>query len=149
MRTCLVLLAVLSFSTVAVAQSGSCTESAVKAAIAAKGSIPKTSDAYFFSGALDKPVVGATARSQASGVVAATRKNESEKSTTDRIVADASGGMAYEYGTDHISFDDVKTGKHEDFTSAYLRVWKSDAGACKIAAEMAEPENTGQPPAKK
>ena len=77
MRTCLVLLAVLSFSGVAAAQSGPCTESAVKAAIA-KGGIPTTSDHYFFSGALDKPVIGDAAAKQAEGPVAARRKNESE-----------------------------------------------------------------------
>ena len=148
MRTCLVLLAVLSFSGVAAAQSGVCTESAVKAATAKGGPLPSTSDRYFFSGALDKPVVGTAAAKQAGGVVAARRKNESEVESSERIVADESGDMAYEYGTVHISFDDVKSGAHEDFTSAYLRVWRADGGACKVAAEMAEPENTHQEAAK-
>lgn len=143
MRICLLLLAVCSICSVAAAQSGPCTESSVKQVelAAGKGPLPHTSDQYFFSGALDKPVIGAPARKQASDVVASTRKNETEIETTGRIVADPSGSMAYEYGAVHISYDDAKTGKHEDFTSAYLRVWKADAGACKVAAEIAEPEN--------
>jgi hypothetical protein len=150
MRTCLVLLAVLSFSGVAAAQSGVCSESAVKAAKAAAGTgaLPYTSDHYFFSGALDKPVIGTAAAKQAGSAVAARRKNESQTAKTDRIVADDSGSMAYEYGTVHISFADVKTGGHEDFTSAYLRVWKADGGECKVAAEMAEPENNTKQGAK-
>jgi hypothetical protein len=151
MRTCLLLLAVFSFCGSAAAQTGPCTEAGVKAAkaAAAKGALPHTGDQYFFSGALDKPVIGTQARRQASSTIMASRKNWSEVQSTGRIVADPSGGMAYEYGTGHVSFDDVKTGGHEDFTVAYLRVWKADGGACKVAAEMAEPENMNQPAAKK
>ena len=150
MRTCLLLVAVLSFCGLAAAQNGPCTEAGVKAAKAAagKGALPHTADQYFFSGWLDKPVIGTQAKRQAGVGIAASVKNENEVESTGRIVADESGGMAYEYGTAHISFDDVKTGKHEDFTAAYLRVWKADGGACKVAAEMGEPENTDQPAAK-
>jgi ketosteroid isomerase-like protein len=148
MRTCLLLLAAFSCCGFAAAQNGPCTEAAVKAAKAAapKGALPYTDDHYFFSGALDKPVIGTQARRQASATIAAGRKNESMVESTGRIVADESGDMAYEYGTVHISYDDVKTAEHADFTSAYLRVWKADRGTCKVAAEMAEPENTQQPP---
>lgn len=144
MRICLILLAVFSFSGVAAAQTGVCSEAGVKAVkeTAGKGALPYTSDHYFFSGALDKPVIGTAAATKAGSAVAAERKNESQTEKTDRIVADGTGNMAYEYGTVHISYDDVKIGKHEDFTSAYLRVWKADRGACKVAAEMAQPENT-------
>ena len=149
MRTCLLFLAVLSFCGLAAAQNGPCTVAAVKAkAAAGKGALPHTADQYFFSGALDKPVIGAQARSQARTKIDASRKNASYVEGTGRIVADESGGMAYEYGTDHISYDDLKTGKHEDFIDAYLRVWKADGGACKVAAEIAEPEHTNEPAAK-
>lgn len=146
MRTSLVLLAVLLFSGVAAAQSGACTEAGVKAvkAVAGKGALPTTSDSYFFSAALDKPVIGQRARQDAGDAVQATRKNESMVENTGRIVADGTGNMAYEYGTVRISYDDVKSGKHQEFTSAYLRVWKSDRGACKVAAEMAQPENNSK-----
>jgi hypothetical protein len=151
MRTCLLLLAVFSFCGFAAAQNGPCTEAGVKAAKAAagKGALPHTADLYFFSGAIDKPVIGAQAVRQTSATIRASRKNESQVERTARIVADASGGMAYEYGTSHMSYDDIKTGQHEDFTVAYLFVWKADGGACKVAAEMAEPENTQQPGPKK
>ena len=150
MRVCLLLLAAFSFCGAAAAQNGPCTEAGIKAAKAAagKGALPHTADQYFFSGALDKPVIGTQARKQAGAAVMAGRKNWSEVLSTGRIVADESGGMAYEYGTSHISFDDVKPAEHEDFTAAYLRVWKADGGVCKVAAEMAEPENTHQPAAK-
>ncbi len=121
---------------------------AAKAA-AGKGALPHTADLYFFSGALDKPVIGDQAVRQTSATIRASRKNESDVERTARIVADPSGSMAYEYGTSHLSYDDVKTGGHEDFTIAYLFVWKADGGACKVAAEMAEPENTNAPGAKK
>lgn len=151
MRTFLTLLAVLSFSSAAAAQSGPCTEAAIKAAKTAawKGALPHTSGQYFFSGALDEPVIGTQPRAKAGSAIAATRKNESEVETTGRIVPADSADMAYEYGTVHITYDDAKTGEHNVFTSAYLRVWKSDDGVCKVAAEIAEPENTQQPTAKK
>jgi len=150
MRTCVLLLAGLSFCGLAAAQGGPCTEASVKAAraAAAQGPLPHTADLYFFSGALDKPVVGEQTVRQTSATVRASRKNESLSDHTERIIADESGGMAYEYGTSHVSFDNVKTGEHEDFTAAYLFVWKADGGARKVAAEMFEPENTHQPAAK-
>ena len=150
MRTCLLLLAMFSFCGLAAAQNGPCTVAGVKAAKAAagKGALPHTAGLYFFSGALDKPVIGAQAAGRTSATIRASRKNESLVDSTGRIVADPSAGMAYEYGTSHISYDDLKTGKHEDFTAAYLFVWKADGGVCKVAAEMAEPENTNEPAAK-
>lgn len=143
MRACLILLAVVSFCGSAAAQTGSCTEAAVRAATAAAGkhALPHTADIYFFSGALDKPVIGDQASKRTSATIRASRKNESDVMKIGRIVADESGGMAYEYGTSHMSYDDIKTGKHEDFTAAYLFVWKADKGVCKVAAEMAEAED--------
>ena len=143
MRICVLLLAVLSFCGFAAAQNGPCTEAGVRAAKAAagKGALPHTADLYFFSGALDKPVIGAQAAGRTSAAIRDSRKNESDVERIGRIVADKPGDMAYEYGTSHLSYDDVKTGKHEDFTAAYLFVWKADKGVCKVAAEMAGPEN--------
>lgn len=151
MRTCLVLLAVFSFSGLAAAQTGPCTVAGVKAVRAAspKHALPHTADLYFFSGALDKPMIGAQAAEKISASIGSSRKNESFVDHTDRIVADPSGDMAYEYGSSHMSYDDVKSGHHEDFTAAYLFVWKAERGACKVAAEMAEPENMSQPAQKK
>jgi ketosteroid isomerase-like protein len=150
MRICVLLVTVFSFCGFAAAQSGPCTVAGVKAAkvAAAKGMLPHTADLYVFTGAVDEPVIGAQAVRRATATIRASRKNESQVERTERMVADASGGMAYEYGTLHLSYDDVKTGEHEELTAAYLFVWKADGGACKVAAEMSEPENTNQPSAK-
>jgi hypothetical protein len=75
------------------------------------------------------------------GPIAAQRKNEKQASEKpDKIVASPSGDMAYEYGTTRVQFDEKQSGQHQNFTAAYLRVWKSDGGACKIGAMMFEPE---------
>jgi len=58
---------------------------------------------------------------------------------TQKIVVAKSGDMAYEYGTGEMSFDDVKTGKHVSFQNAYLRVWKSVDGDCRVEATMIRP----------
>lgn len=140
MRICVLSLALFFLNGLAVAQKGPCTEDQIKASVIQKS--PSTSsDSYFFSGALDKPVVGKRARDEATAPVAAARRNEKDESNKpDRIVAAPSGDMAYEYGTTHVSFDDTQTGKHHDFTAAYLRVWKADGGVCMVAAVMYEPE---------
>jgi hypothetical protein len=137
---CVLGLALLFLSGSAVAQEGPCAEAQIKAS-AVQQSPPMSSDFYFFSGALEEPVVGKRALDQAGAPVAAARKNEKEGlSKPDRIVAAPSGDMAYEYGTAHVSFDDAQTGKHQDFTAAYLRIWKAEGGSCKVAAVMYEPE---------
>ena len=125
----------------ALAQQGPCTEAFVKSQAKQQRPTAVAKDAYFFSGALDKPVVGRTAAQKAFAPVAESRQNErNEHVKPDRIVVDPPGDMAYEYGTVHASFDERKTGKHIDFTAAYLRVWRAVDGSCKLAAEMFEPE---------
>jgi hypothetical protein len=123
------------------ALSGPCTEQFVKEQISKNIHNAVADDAYFFSGALEKPVVGEAAKDQAFKPVAAQRKNhKSEPLKPERIVAVPSGEMAYEYGTGNVSFDEVSTGKHIAFTAAYPRVWRSIDGSCKEVAFMAEPE---------
>ena len=123
------------------AQKGPCTEESIKAESAKPGPKPRIDDYYLFSGAFQKPVVGEAERRKAIDPVMAKRKNvKRDPDKPDRIVAAPSGDMAYEYGTGHMSFDDSDSGKHIDFTDAYLRVWKADNGSCKLAATMAQPE---------
>jgi len=137
---CVLGFALLCLGGPAVAQQGPCTEDHVKAG-AAEPNPTMSSDFYFFSGALEKPVVGRQALDQASAPVSAARKNEKNApNRPDRVVTAPSADMAYEYGTTHVSFDDAQTGKHYDFTAAYLRVWKAESGSCKVAAVMYEPE---------
>jgi ketosteroid isomerase-like protein len=127
-------------SVAALAQSGPCTEQAIKALAGSHDSDNvSTDDVYFFSGALEKPVVGKAAYNDAFKEVDATRQNHKQSDDhVDRLVVAPSGDMAYEYGTSHISFDREK--KHVEFTAAYLRVWKASGKECKIAAMMAQPE---------
>ncbi len=137
MRTVLLIVALVLPAT---AQSGPCTEQSVKTE-SAKQSPSLANDVYIFSGALEKPVVGKAAADKAFAPVAASRKNENKPAPVpDRIVAAASGEMAYEYGTAKASYDERDTGKHVEFTAAYLRVWKAGDGSCKLAAEIFEPE---------
>jgi ketosteroid isomerase-like protein len=123
------------------APSGPCTEQFVKEQISTSHHSAVADDAYFFSGALEKPVIGRATADRAFKPVAAQRKNAKYAPLkAERIVAAASGEMAYEYGTSEVSFDEVGSGKHIAFTAAYLRVWRSIDGSCKEAAFMAEPE---------
>jgi len=141
-------LLIFLFSVTAVAQSGPCTEQGIRTAIAVATQSRAdfranfvADDVYFFSGALEKPVVGKSEREKAGERVAASRENQKwGDDKPDRIVVAPSGDMAYEYGTKRLSFDEKETGKHADFTDAYLRVWKNAGGSCKVVAEMAQPE---------
>ena len=132
----LLLTSILALS--ALAQSGPCTEQAIRSA-APRDQALMTDDMYFFSGALEKPVIGKSEGDKASSEVDAERKSTKYTTTVDRIVIPQSGDMAYEYGTSRVMFDEVKSGKHHDFTAAYLRVWKAADGSCKIAAAMFQP----------
>ena len=138
--TRLIVLVVL-FAVPVVAQKGPCSEQSIKKANVAHDDSLLAKDMYFFSGALKQPVVGTAAADKSFAPIAASRQNEKQDPMKpDRIVVASSGDMAYEYGTAHMSFDSKKEG-HVDFTAAYLRVWKTVDGKCKIAAEMFEPEN--------
>jgi ketosteroid isomerase-like protein len=140
------LLSALAFVVVCVsqvmAQNGACSEASIKTALS-KHDDPSVmaDDTYFFSGALDRPVVGKAALSNASKPLAERRKSENYRpDQPERIVVSPSGDMAYEYGTERIAFDEKATGKHVDFTAAYLRVWKAEGGKCLVAAQMFERE---------
>lgn len=125
----------------AVAQRGPCTEAFIKAQAATEHPNSVADDAYFFSGALDKPVVGRAAAFKAFAPVAAERKDENhEPPRPDRIAAAPSGEMAYDYGTAHVSYNERQSGKPIVFTAAYLRVWRAEGSVCRLAAEMFQPE---------
>lgn len=139
MVTRVLLIALLALPSLA--QAGPCTAPFIKGQAAKAQPDSVADDLYFFSGALDKPVVGTRAAEKASAPVAARRKDEKHDPLhPDRVVVSASGDMAYEYGTAHMSYTERDTGKLIDFTAAYLRVWKGEGGSCKLAAEMFEPE---------
>jgi hypothetical protein len=84
----------------ALAQSGPCTEQFVREQISKNDRDAVADDAYFFSGALEKPVIGRATKNQVFKAVVAQRTNvKSEPLKPDHIVATSSGDMAYEYGT--------------------------------------------------
>ena|SRR5215472_507147 len=122
------------------AQGPVCSEAKIREAVQ-KGTYYGTDDAFFWSGAYDKPLIGSAEGEEAYKKlqIEAPRKNEVMAQHTQRIVVAKSGDMAYEYGTGEMSFDDLKTGKHLAFQNAYLRVWKSVDGDCRVAATMLRP----------
>lgn len=78
--------------------SGPCTEQFVEA-----GARVLADDMYFFSAALERPVVGTAAINNAGGRISADRENKNYgQLKPDRIVVAPSGDMAYEYGTENI-----------------------------------------------
>ena len=83
--------------------------------------------------------MGEAERKKATDPYMSTRKNYKNVHKVDRVVADPSGEMAYEYGTGSISFDDANTGKHVEATLGFLSVWRADGGSCKVAASMVQP----------
>jgi len=146
MRLLPVLGVVLLAASQLMAQNAACSEASIKSAISKHHDDPSVmaDDTYFFSGALDKPVVGKAALEKSSKPIGESRKAENySPDQPDRIVVAPSGDMAYEYGTERIAFDRKDTGEHVDFTAAYLRVWKADGGKCLVAAQMYEPTQSG------
>ena len=128
---------VMLFSVAAVAQKGPCTEQAIRDAISKHDPNWVTDDFYFFSPAFNKPLITISEVKEAGQKVAQSRDNEThDPYKPDRIVVALSGDMAYEYGTHHLSFDEKQNGKHQDFTNAYLRVWRAVDSSCKAAAVM-------------
>jgi ketosteroid isomerase-like protein len=100
-----------------------------------------TKDTYFFSGALEKPIVGIQESKKTEEKGSPERKNEKwDPNKLDRVVVSPSGDMAYAYGTQHARWDDASNGKHLDFTAAFLMVWRVADGSCKVAAAIYEPE---------
>jgi hypothetical protein len=143
MRRITLLLGLSAFLLSLPALAQKCTEEFIRTNIDNFGPKYEAEDAYFFSGALEKPIVGLnTGEAKKTGEkLDQERKNEKrDPHKLDRIVVAPSGDMAYAFGTGHMSFDEVSTGKHVDFTAAFLTVWKVVNGSCKLAASMFEPE---------
>jgi|ERR1700722_9935342 len=143
MRRITLLLGLSAFLLSLPALAQKCTEEFIRTNINNFGPKYEAEDAYFFSGALEKPILGLnTEESNRTGEkLGRERKNEKrDPLKADRIVVAPSGDMAYLYGTGHMSFDEVSTAKHVDFTAAFLTVWKVVNGSCKIAASIFEPE---------
>jgi hypothetical protein len=140
MRHTFLFLAVLLAPACALAQAPVCSEQKIQLAVQ-KASMQHTDDSFFWSGAYDKPLIG-NAQQNAARTKSETeepRKNQVSADHPQRIVVSKSGDMAYEYGRGSLSYDEQKTGKHVAFDTAYLRVWKSAGGECRVAAFLVMP----------
>ena len=140
MSKILILLLSLVTPIAAMAQGPACSEAKIRDAIL-KGSYSLSDDAFFWSGAYDKPLIGKAENEEGYKKlqIETPRKNQFQAEHPQRIVVSKSRDMAYEYGSGELSFDDLKTGKHIALQNAYLRVWKSVDGECSVAATMIRP----------
>lgn len=143
LRTAAISVFTVVLSIAAFAQQGPCTEQAIKDASAKQDDSRFADDIFVASPAHNEPTIGKSEMKRVGETIHASRTNESHApSQPGRIVVAPSGDMAYEYGTVHVSFDEKQSGKHQDFTNAYLRVWKAVDGSCKVAAYMSEHESS-------
>ena len=133
MRYMLVALFILLSSVATQAQTGPCTESAIK-----EGHLPVADDAFSYMPPYGKPVVGKPAMEDANKKSFSDRTNvKSSWVGEHRIVSAPSGDMAYEYGTRHVSYDD-KEGHHE-FEAVMLHVYQAKGSVCQMAAMTMHP----------
>lgn len=140
MRHAFLLFVLLLAPIAATAQSPVCSEQKIRDAVL-NHTAKSSEDSFFWSGAFDKPMIGKS-QQDAGRKTAETdepRKNSASSDHPQRIVVAKSADMAYEYGTGDMSYDDLKTGKHVTFQTAYLRVWKSVGSDCEVAAFMIKP----------
>ena len=128
----------------AVAHGQSSDERAIRDLIERYGqgeTVPRTADVVLWSGAFQRPTVGAER-----GVEIPTdrapslRVPGSQRTTTKslRIEVAKSGDLAYEFSDATLTFD-LKNGRKENLDTSILRVWKKEAGQWKIAAMFARP----------
>jgi len=117
------------------AQTGSCTEKAIK-----QGNLPSADDAFSFMPPYGKPVTGTAATEEAAQKSFSDRVNRKFEWASDhRIVASPSADMAYEHGTMHVSYDDKMDGKHHTFDAVMLNVYKGKGAVCQQVAGTMQP----------
>jgi hypothetical protein len=132
MRHFLVLLFALTSMGFVFAQSP-CTEAAVK-----DGKLPLAEDAFSYMPPFGKPVSGKTAIQDTAEKKFAGRTNVRHSWESDhRIIASASGDMAYEHGTMDMSYDEG--GKPHTFKAVMLNVYKAKGGVCERVAGTMQP----------
>lgn len=87
-----------------------------------------------------KAVTGTAAAEEAAKKSFSHRTNRKFEWASDhRIVASASGDMAYEHGTMHVSYDDESDGKHHSFDAVMLNVFKAKGPVCQQVAGTMHP----------
>jgi hypothetical protein len=137
MRCPLVPLLVVLSAALTQAQTGPCTESAIK-----QGNVAVAEDAFAYMPPHGKPLVGKPAIQDANTKSFADRTNRKFSWVGEhRIVSSPSGYMAYEYGTLHVSSDSksVPTSGHEEFEAVMLTVYKAKGVVCQQVAQTMQP----------
>ncbi|HJT70268.1 MAG TPA: hypothetical protein VJ731_08725 [Terriglobales bacterium] len=120
------------------AQSGPCTESAVKS-----GDLQPATDAFAYMPPYGKPKTGTSDIKKADDENFSDRVNIQQKWLPDhRIVSSPNADMAYEHGTLHMSSDSKsKPGAagHEEFDAVMLIVYKAKGNVCQQVAMTMQP----------
>ena len=105
------------------------------------GTLSRTDDLVFWSGAIKRPVIG----SEPSEEIPTDRQpslrvpgSQRNRTTPVRIEVAKSSDMAYEYSNSVLTFD-LKSGRKEELQTSVLRVWKKDKGEWKAVAMFARP----------
>jgi hypothetical protein len=143
MRYTLVPLLILLSAVLMQAQTGPCTESAVK-----QGHLLSAEDAFAYMPPYGRPVVGKPAIKEANEKSFSDRTNiKNDWESDHRVVSSPSGDMAYEYGALRVSSDSKSnppTG-HEEFEAVMLIVYAAKDGVCQQVALTMQPleEKTG------
>jgi len=135
MRFILACLLTVAFAAFSQAQTGPCTEKAVK-----DGNLARADDAFAYMPPYGKPVTGKASEEKAAEKSFADRINRKFEWESDRrIVASPTGDMAYEHGTMRVSYDDKSDGKHHEFKAVMLTVYKAKGAACQQVAGTMHP----------
>ena len=119
------------------AQSGACTEDAIK-----QNKTTVADDVFMYMTPYGKPVIGKAATG---GMNKEKFEKEYEGSSNmkhtwvgeHRIIVAPAGDMAYEAGTMEMSYD--QKGKSHSFQAVMLMVYQSKGGACQLVAQTMEP----------
>jgi hypothetical protein len=130
---CLAILVFVLASTTLVFAQGPCTEAAVK-----ERKVQLAKDAFSYMPPFGKPVTGKEAIQDTAEKKFAGRTNIKHSWESDhKIVASASGDMAYEHGTMVMSYDE--DGKPHTFKSVILNVYKANGAVCESVAGTMQP----------
>jgi hypothetical protein len=120
-------------STTVVCAQGPCTEAAIK-----QGNLRMADNSFSYMPPFGKPVSGKSAIQDTAGKKFGGRTNIKHAWESDRrIVASASGDMAYEHGTMDMSYDE--DGKPHSFKAVMLSVYKAKGAICESVAGTMQP----------
>jgi hypothetical protein len=129
----LVTLFSLTMAAVVRAESGPCTEAAIR-----QERLTTADDAFSYMPPYGKPVIGRPSIESTNRAKFSQRTNVSRTWAADhRIVATPAGDMAYEAGTLHVAYDE--DGKRTKFDAVMLTVFAARSGACRIVALTMQP----------